>query len=71
LKRAYEAAEEVNAGMPAQWVNKVAEALNRDRKAVIGLGYVGLPLAVVFAEAGFRTTGIDVDRSNVAAVNAG
>jgi UDP-N-acetyl-D-glucosamine dehydrogenase len=29
-------AEEVNASMPAHWVNKVAEALNRDRKAVNG-----------------------------------
>jgi UDP-N-acetyl-D-glucosamine dehydrogenase len=39
--------------------------------AVIGLGYVGLPLAVAFAEAGYRVTGIDVDRSKVEAVNAG
>ena len=29
--------------------------------AVLGMGYVGLPLAVAFAEAGFRTTGIDPD----------
>ena len=29
--------------------------------SVIGLGYVGLPLAVAFAEAGFPVTGIDVD----------
>lgn len=27
--------------------------------AVVGMGYVGLPLAVVFAEAGFDVTGID------------
>lgn len=39
--------------------------------AVIGLGYVGLPLAVGFAQAGFRTVGIDVDSRKVAAVNAG
>src|SRR3712207_7908156 len=38
--------------------------------AVIGLGYVGLPLAVVFAEAGYRVTGIDVDARKVDAVNA-
>jgi UDP-N-acetyl-D-glucosamine dehydrogenase len=31
------------------------------RIAVLGLGYVGLPLAVVFAEAGFTVTGIDPD----------
>jgi UDP-N-acetyl-D-glucosamine dehydrogenase len=33
--------------------------------AVIGLGYVGLPLAVEFAKAGFRVTGIDVDAARV------
>jgi len=38
---------------------------------VIGLGYVGLPLAVAFAEAGFRVTGLDVDADKVASVNAG
>ena len=31
------------------------------RVAILGLGYVGLPLAVVFAEAGFHVTGIDPD----------
>ncbi len=35
------------------------------RVAVIGLGYVGLPLAASFAEAGFRVTGIDVDQQRV------
>ena len=38
---------------------------------VIGLGYVGLPLAVEFAKAGFPVTGIDVDESKVAAINVG
>ncbi len=33
--------------------------------AVIGLGYVGLPLTVTFAEAGFQVTGIDVDQQKV------
>ena len=40
----------------------------RDRKArigVIGLGYVGLPLAVEFAKSGFDVTGFDVDASKV------
>lgn len=37
--------------------------------AVIGLGYVGLPLCVAFAEAGFRVTGIDVDANKVDAIN--
>src|SRR3990172_3507144 len=41
------------------------------RVAVIGLGYVGLSLAVEFARAGFRTVGIEVDERKVEAVNAG
>mgnify|MGYP001024359361 CR=1 FL=1 len=39
--------------------------------AVIGLGYVGLPLATAFAKAGFRVTGIDVDPAKVEAITAG
>ncbi len=39
--------------------------------AVIGLGYVGLPLAVAFGEAGFPVVGVDVDRGKVDAVNRG
>ncbi len=38
---------------------------------VIGLGYVGLPLAVEFAKAGFTVTGIDVQQSKVDSVNKG
>ncbi len=33
--------------------------------AILGLGYVGLPLAVVFAEAGFKVTGVDPDQRKV------
>ena len=36
--------------------------------AILGLGYVGLPLAVVFAEAGFHVTGIDPDKRKVETV---
>ncbi len=39
--------------------------------AVIGLGYVGLPLAVEFAKEGFRALGVDLDRSKVDSINAG
>ena len=39
--------------------------------AVIGLGYVGLPLATAFARAGFRVTGIDIDAGKVEAIGAG
>ncbi|MBI3491211.1 MAG: nucleotide sugar dehydrogenase, partial [Acidobacteria bacterium] len=41
------------------------------RVGVIGLGYVGLPLASEFARAGFDVTGFDVDASKVAEINAG
>ncbi len=38
---------------------------------IVGLGYVGLPLAVAFAEAGHEVIGVDVDSQRVAAVNQG
>src|SRR5215469_1020967 len=41
------------------------------RVGVVGLGYVGLPLAVEFAKAGFSVIGIDVSAEKVARVNAG
>jgi UDP-N-acetyl-D-glucosamine dehydrogenase len=41
------------------------------RTGVIGLGYVGLPLAVEFGRAGFATTGIDLDAQKVAAIQEG
>ena len=41
------------------------------RIGIIGLGYVGLPLAVEFAHAGFDVTGFDVDESKIAAINSG
>ncbi|PIQ84396.1 MAG: UDP-N-acetyl-D-glucosamine dehydrogenase [Candidatus Omnitrophica bacterium CG11_big_fil_rev_8_21_14_0_20_63_9] len=46
-------------------------AARNARVAVIGLGYVGLPLAVEFAKEGFRVTGIDLDRRRVDGVNRG
>ena len=39
--------------------------------AVIGCGYVGLPLSMAFAEAGFRVAGIDVDAARVAGLAEG
>ena len=41
------------------------------RIAIIGLGYVGLPLAITFAEAGFHVTGIDVNQEKVDQANRG
>jgi UDP-N-acetyl-D-glucosamine dehydrogenase len=41
------------------------------RIGIIGLGYVGLPLAVAFAENGDEVVGLDVDSRKVEALNAG
>jgi len=38
---------------------------------VIGLGYVGVPLVVASAQAGFKVLGVDVDQSKVEQVNRG
>ena len=43
----------------------------RARVGIVGLGYVGLPLAVEFARAGFDVTGIDVSEAKTSRVNAG
>ncbi len=53
--------------------SELLEKIN-DRTAVVGivgLGYVGLPLAVEFAKAGYKTIGFDVQAKKVDAVNAG
>jgi len=52
------------------------ELLSRIRKkdftaAVIGLGYVGLPLAVEYAEAGISVVGVDADGDKIRAIRAG
>lgn len=39
--------------------------------AIIGMGYVGLPLALLFSEAGFKVTGFDIDEKKVNTLNAG
>src|SRR3989441_284148 len=41
------------------------------RVGIVGLGYVGLPLAVEFARAGFTVTGIDISAEKARRVNAG
>lgn len=42
-----------------------------ERVCVVGLGYVGLPLAVEFAKAGLDVTGIDLDEGKVRAIGEG
>jgi UDP-N-acetyl-D-glucosamine dehydrogenase len=41
------------------------------RIAILGLGYVGLPLAAIFAEAGFHVTGIDPDQKKADTIQRG
>jgi UDP-N-acetyl-D-glucosamine dehydrogenase len=41
------------------------------RIGIVGLGYAGLPLAILFADAGFQVTGIDLDEQRVRWVNEG
>jgi UDP-N-acetyl-D-glucosamine dehydrogenase len=53
----------------AELLQRITE--RRARAGVVGLGYVGLPLAVEFARAGLAVTGIDLDPRKVAAITAG
>jgi|ERR1035441_4107009 UDP-N-acetyl-D-glucosamine dehydrogenase len=62
---------------PVTVVEEIASACLEDkivnhtaRVGIVGLGYVGLPLAVEFAKAGFSVTGIDVQDAKVAKINA-
>src|SRR5437762_14237971 len=41
------------------------------RVGIVGMGYVGLPLALLFSEERFRVTGFDIAPDKVAALNAG
>ena len=57
-------------------INDTDEVLQRIRNrqahiAIIGLGYVGLPLALRFSDAGFNVLGIDVDESKIDAIDKG
>jgi UDP-N-acetyl-D-glucosamine dehydrogenase len=49
--------------------NKIEQ--RQARVAIIGLGYVGLPLALLYAESGFPVTGFDIDRRKVTTLNSG
>jgi UDP-N-acetyl-D-glucosamine dehydrogenase len=60
------AAPETTAGILEEKI-----ASRRARVGIVGLGYVGLPLAVEFAKAGFSVTGIDLHAGKTARVNAG
>ncbi len=59
--------------MPKKIPPSFAEKIQKRtaRVGIIGLGYVGLPLAVEFAKQGFSTVGIDVSRERVGSINRG
>ena len=52
-----------------QLLTRIAE--RQARIGIVGLGYVGLPLAVAFAQEGFRVTGVDLDAGKIASLNRG
>src|SRR5580704_1465092 len=57
------------AGMHAALLRRIE---NRTAKVgVVGLGYVGLPLGMAFAEAGFCVLGLDIDQKKIDHVNRG
>src|SRR5579872_6757446 len=58
---------------PATAIDSLQEKISARtaRVGIVGLGYVGLPLAVEFAKAGFSVTGIDLCESKVERINAG
>ena len=55
--------------MPNSLIHKIKN--KKAKIAVIGLGYVGLPLCMEFAKKGFCVTGIDVDKKRVESVDRG
>jgi UDP-N-acetyl-D-glucosamine dehydrogenase len=57
-------------GLTAQALEEKIRS-RRARVGIVGLGYVGLPLAVEFARAGFSVTGIDISEEKTNRVNAG
>jgi len=64
----------IESNVPAPATAELLADKIRNRTAhvgVVGLGYVGLPLAVEFAHAGFTVTGIDVSEAKTRQVNAG
>src|SRR5271169_5409946 len=61
--------ESMPAGLFSELKNKIEQ--KQARVAVIGLGYVGLPLALLYIEQKFRVTGFDIDSRKVATLEQG
>jgi UDP-N-acetyl-D-glucosamine dehydrogenase len=61
--------QEISVVAKADWLNQVH--CRTTKIGIIGLGYVGLPLTLLFSEERFRVTGFDIDSSKVERLNAG
>lgn len=57
--------------MSKQLSTQISFNNKKQKIGVIGLGYVGLPLALLFAETGFYVCGIDIDHEKIASLNKG
>src|SRR6187551_1163913 len=65
------ATDEMSADAPPEETLLQKIRAHEARIGIIGLGYVGLPLALTFLERGFRLIGFDVDPAKVAALGRG
>ncbi|MBV9183572.1 MAG: nucleotide sugar dehydrogenase [Acidobacteria bacterium] len=61
--------ESVSTSQFSELISKIKQ--REARVAVIGLGYVGLPLALLYSERGFPVTGFDIDKRKVSTLNQG
>jgi hypothetical protein len=52
-------------------MNKIDKKILAFDVAVVGLGYVGLPLVLQFAKSGYRVLGLDIDPAKIKEINAG
>jgi UDP-N-acetyl-D-mannosaminuronic acid dehydrogenase len=57
--------------MPTKKVTKKSTKEFKPKMAMVGIGYVGLPVALIFAKAGYDVVGFDVDQARVDMINAG
>ena len=58
-----------SAALSSEIIAKIAS--RQARVGIIGLGYVGLPLALLYSEQKFRVTGFDIDERKVDTLNTG
>ncbi len=61
--------QESKAASLSEWRERIEK--REARVGIVGLGYVGLPLMLLFSGEGFRVTGFDVDESKVRTLNSG